>query len=173
MAPVEFYDDIYEYYYPPFWESLLFKITVGIILVALIALGIWLYLRTKKKPLSAWEWAHLELSNLTPSRYNTKDDFKKFYFALTSIVKNYLHKRYEWQTVDKTDSELIGLLEQQQFDQEIIDMLKKISESAVWIKFANMDALKSQAETDWKMIASMIIRTTPNLQTNNQKTKSL
>ncbi len=171
MTPIEFYDDIYEYYYPPFWQSLWFKIIVAVVLISLLALGIWLYLRIKKRPLTAWEWAQLELSKLTLAHYNNKDDFKKFYFTLTAIIKTYLHKRYTWQTIDKTDVELIELLEQQRFDQDIVDMLKKISEGALWIKFANMDVLKSQAETDLKMIHSMIIRTAPNPQSNTQSHK--
>jgi hypothetical protein len=161
MAPVEFYEEIYDYYTRPFWQTTWFYVLITIVTSALIVLGIYLLMRHKKKPLTAWDWALGELKKTTPAHCTHKEDFKKFYFQLTAIIKMYLYRRFGWQIQDKTDTELVLFLEQQAFDRTIIDMLEKVSEGALWVKFANMDVLKSQAEADWKSIVAMVERTTP------------
>jgi len=155
---IDFYD-IYDYYYPPFWQTTWFWVTCVLVLLAVVGLTIFLIKRRRTPNISAWDWARGQLIKLNLAQCNSKDDYKKFYFGLTSIIKTYLHKRYGWKTEDKTDDEIISFLEQQKFDPEIIKMLSKVGEGALWIKFANMGALKSQAETDLQMIQSMIERT--------------
>jgi hypothetical protein len=161
MTSTGFNDEIFDYYTPPFWETTWFAVTISIVLVGLIALAIVLYLRMRKKPMPAWEWALLELQKISPNKCLTKEDFKRFYFNLTALTKAYLHKRFVWDTEDKTDMELIKFLEQQAFDKNIIETFKKIADGALWIKFANMDALKSQADADWNYVVSMIHQTKP------------
>ncbi|MFA5306558.1 MAG: hypothetical protein WC365_03850 [Candidatus Babeliales bacterium] len=161
MAPVVFYEEIYDFYTPPFWQTTWFYVSVALFAALLIGLGIYLFIRVRTKPLSAWEWALRELRATTPLRCNTKEDFKKFYFHLTAITKMYLHRRYSWDIDDRTDLELVQFLEQQAFDRDTIQMLQKVAEGALWVKYANMDALKSQAEADWKSIIAMVEHTTP------------
>jgi hypothetical protein len=161
MAAPVFYDEIYSYYEPPFWQTTWFYIVCAIVAVAVvIGVTLWLVLR-RKKTLTPWQWALEELQLISPVHCHSKEDFKKFYFCLTDIIKTYLHKRYAWDVHDKTDNELVVFLEQQNFNHEIIEMLKKIAQGALWVKFANMDALKSQAEADWKTVMVMVERTTP------------
>jgi uncharacterized membrane protein YraQ (UPF0718 family) len=155
---LEFYD-IYEYYYLPFWQTTWFKILITLITLTLIGVLLFIIIKRRQKPLLPWEWAQKELDKLTPEKCSSKDDFKKFYFRLTAIIKTYLHKQYDWQTEDKTDTELVAWLEQESFNPEVVSMLKKLADGALWIKFANMDALKSQAESDWKSVAVMIDQT--------------
>jgi hypothetical protein len=161
MAPIIFYEEIYDYYTRPFWQTTWFYVLLAVLVLVLITTGIYLMMRHKKKPLTAWEWALGELKATTPAHCIHKEDFKKFYFRLTDITKTYLYRRYKWQIHDKTDTEVILFLEQQAFDRNTIEMLKKVAEGALWVKFANMDVLKSQAEADWKSIVAMIERTTP------------
>jgi hypothetical protein len=161
MTPVEFYDEIYDYYTPPFWQTTWFYVVCGGIILFLIGLGIYFFLRRRRKTLMAWEWAHVELKRIAPGGGACKEDFKKFYFELTAIIKMYLYRRYGWQVLDKTDTEMILFLEQQKFDTSIIEVLTNVAEGALWVKFADMDVLKSQAEADWKSIVAMVERTTP------------
>ncbi|MFA6264048.1 MAG: hypothetical protein WCW33_06285 [Candidatus Babeliales bacterium] len=161
MASPVFYEEIYDYYTRPFWQTTWFYVLIAIFACALIIVGLYLWLRGKKKPVTAWDWALGELQKTTPAHCVHKEDFKKFYFQLTAITKMYLHRRFGWQIQDKTDTELVLFLEQQAFDRTIIEMIEKVSEGALWVKFANMDVLKSQAEADWKSIVAMVERTTP------------
>jgi hypothetical protein len=161
MTPVVFYDEIYDYYTRPFWQMTWFYVLCAILLFVLIAGGIYFFVRHKKKPLTAWDWVLGELKKTTPAYCTHKEDFKKFYFRLTALTKAYLHRRYGWQIQDKTDTEVVLFLEQQAFDRTTIEMLQKIADGALWVKFANMDVLKSQAEADWKSIVAMVERTTP------------
>ncbi len=161
MAPVIFYEEIYDYYTQPFWQTTWFYVSIVIVTALLIGLGVYLFMRSRTKPLTPWEWALRELRATTPLRCNHKEDFKKFYFRLTDITKIYLYRRYAWDVDDRTDQELVLFLEEQAFDRDTIDMLKKVAEGALWVKYANMDVLKSQAEADWKSIIAMVEHTTP------------
>ncbi len=155
---VDFYD-IYDYYTTPFWQTTEFYIGVGIATILLCALAIFLFHKYKKRPLSPWAWALLELKKISPTKAITKEEFKSFYFKLTAIIKQYLQKRYSWDTENKTDAELITWLTDKKFNAMIIEVLKKIADDALWIKYANMDVLKSQAEADWHAVMGMVEQT--------------
>jgi len=164
MEKIIDFHDIYDFYYTPWYQTTWFYVLVGITGLALIA-GIIVYIvRRRKQAVPPWQWAWQELKKLSLDNCRTPEDYKKFYFHLTSIVKTYLHKRFDWQTEDKTDEELITWLEKKHFDQHLITMLSKLSQDAVWIKYANVAALKSQAEAeaDIKTVQTLIERTTPN-----------
>jgi hypothetical protein len=159
----DFYE-IYEYYYQPLWTTKPFKISILIIALTLLVTVIFFTVRyfIKKKQLAAlfpWEWALVKLQKLLPQNCSTKNDFKKFYFELTFIIKNYLQKRYDWNTLDKTDQELIIYLENKNFDKPLLNNLKQMMEGAMEIKFANEYALKTQAETDLKLAYEIVEKT--------------
>lgn len=157
------FHDIYGYYHVSFWDTTWFKITMGISIMLLVAITILLIVSRKKKksPVSPWERARQELFLLAPEKYTHKEMYKKFYFQLSYIIKKYLDERYSWNIQNKTDTELIDWLEKQQYDQEIIDSLKKIAMSSQEVKFANVEALRSQAEMDKKTIMMIIEKTIP------------
>lgn len=153
--------DIYEYYEPAWWTqkwALSLFASLGILLILLIVL---LIIKKKKKKILPWDWAIAQINKLTTSTLSTQKDFKTFYFALTNILKHYFHLRYFWQTADKTDQELITLLQEQQFDEQHLELVKKILSSALWIKFANEGALKNQIEQDKLHILDIIEKTKP------------
>ncbi len=152
IEPVEFYD-IYEYYYRPLWQRAYFKtffILLCILIIGVVAYFIFRYFSEKRraKKLLPWEWATGELQNLSLAKCTTKKDYKKFYFDLTLIIKRYLNRRFHWNTEDKTDEELLKLLEENKFDTSLLEGLKNLVEGALWIKFADEEALKVQAERD-------------------------
>jgi len=157
----DFYE-IYDYYTTPFYQTTVGKIIL--ILLALCLLGAIVYFvitRRKKRKIEPWEWATHELTHLNLATCKNKDDYKKFYFTLSSIIKKYLHKRYAWQTEDKTDEELVSFLHAQGFELQSLEMIKKMSEGSLWIKFANEDALKTQAETDLATALKIVQQTKP------------
>lgn len=159
-TPQDFYE-IYDFYYPPWWTHTWAK--VAIIAGTLILLGLILFfiLTRKKKQLLPWEWAEAQLKKLSCANCKNKNDFKNFYFSLTTILKHYFHVRYFWQTEDKTDEELILFLQEQNFDNYQLEHLRKVFTGAVWIKFANEDAIKSQALEDLNKAFEIVEKTKP------------
>lgn len=164
---IDFYD-IYDFYYTPFWETAWFKLIIIVFALALIGIGIYLFIKRKKRALAPWEIALQELEKLSLDNCRSSDEYKKFYFGLSHIFKSYLNKRFAWNTEDKTDDELISWLEQQNLAPEMLEMLKKMSSGALWIKYANVTALKSQAQEDLKTV-TLIIEHTKQPQTTNNK----
>ena len=161
QVDLEFYD-IFDYYHIPFWQKTWFIVSTCIIAFILITIASYvIYTRLHKRKLSAWEWARKELSALNTNTCTTQADFKKLYYRLTNIIKTYLARRYDWSTHEKTDDEIINFLEKKKFNADIIIMLKKITDDALWIKFANQSTLKSQADNDIQTVLVMIERTTP------------
>ena len=90
---------------------------------------------------------------------STKKDFKKLYYSLTTIIKQYLNRRYGWRTRDRTDEELISYLVEQKFEGALLEDLKKMFSGAAWIKFAGEDVIKTQAKKDLEMAIRIINRT--------------
>ncbi|MBY0353866.1 hypothetical protein K2W90_05895 [Candidatus Babeliales bacterium] len=168
-AKTDFFD-IYDYVYQPVWQTTPFKIgsgiVAGLLLVALILLII--YLRRKKKQISPWEWALREIANISIDKCIKKSDFKKVYFQLTDILKQYFQKRYGWQTINKTDDELIGYLSTQKFDYVLLTELQKMLEGSLWVKFANQEMLKTQAQKDLKTALRVIEETRPQENANKK-----
>ena len=162
---IDFYE-IYDYYYQPICDRRSFKIII--ILLSLFFLGILIFFiikyflrRSKEEKMLPWQWAFMILKKLSIEQCISKDDYKKFYFELTRIFKKYLHKRYNWNTEDKTDEELINFLENKKFDNYLLHNLKQVFGEALWIKFADEEVLKFQAQKDLKMIYEVIEKTIP------------
>ena len=150
--PVDFYE-IYDYYYQPVWERSSFKLTfisfVAILIGVIIFFIIKYFLRKRReKSLLPWEWALKELNRLELEKCSNKKEYKIFYFDLTDIIKKYLNKRYSWDTQDKTDEELLVYLQDKKFDPVVLEKLSSLVDGALWVKFADEDALRIQIDKD-------------------------
>lgn len=156
----DFYE-IYDYYSQPLLEKKAVQVSLFSV-VTIVIVGIvvfYIFYRRRKRALNYWEIALLGLENLKLEKCVNKNDFKLFYFKLTEIFKKYLENRYGWKAENKTDEELINLLEKQNFNREFLEPVKKMLEGALWIKFANQEALKIQAEADLRTIVNIINQT--------------
>ena len=156
--------DIYPFYYIPFWQTTFLKVSIAVVLFLIsVSIFLYFYLKNKRKKITAWQWATVELEKLLNSidSFETKKDFKLFYFDLTSIIKTYLKKRFNWKTKDKTDEELIIFLKEKKFDDELLISLQKMLNGAVWIKFANEDVLKTESKKDLGLTLRMVEKTIP------------
>lgn len=153
--------EIYDYYTQPMVERTSFWVFLVFLCLVLFSLAVFLYFRRKKRKITVWEWALKELSLLSPQKCTAKSEYKKFYFQLTGILKQYLNRRFGWHTENKTDDELLGYLQKQNFDSSLLSELSKTLQGASWIKFANEDALKNQAEADLKTVTMLVELTKP------------
>jgi len=158
---VDFYD-IYEYYTIPFWQKTWFYVTMFFVVGLIIGLLVFYIWYRRRRFITPWDWALMELTRLSKKSLQTKDDIKRFYFELTKILKTYLAKRYRWTIDNKTDDELVAFLEEKKFNADLIAMLKKTAEGAQWIKFANETALKAQVDQDTQTVKILIEQTRTN-----------
>jgi hypothetical protein len=158
--------EIFEYYYEPFYQTMYFKILMIVVIISLISLVIFVILRRRKKIISPAQWAAQELAKLNIDSYNSKDDIKRFYYAITMIMKEYLFRRFGWLTLNKTDDELIPYLEKQHFNAELLEALKTMLQGSQVVKFANQDVIKTQARKDYNLAQDLIEKTKP---TDNEK----
>ena len=158
MQQTDLYD-IYDFYTIPWWQE---PWILACIAIALIALGIAVWLLLKRKRLvTPWDAALQQLNSLNPERFVRKEEFKQFYFMLTGIIKTYVDARYAWATKAKTDDELVNWLEHEHQQHPCTTVMKTMVENILLIKFANVDAIKSQALLDKQAIIDLIKKTKP------------
>jgi hypothetical protein len=145
---IELYD-IYTTWHVPFWQTNWFYLTI--IVVSLLTIGsiiAWLIIRYKErnKPIKTpWQIALEQLHVLQKHTYTTKAESKECYFAITNILKEYLHTQHQLHTIGKTDVELIRYLKQGSLlKPAILKNLEEICNGCLYIKFANQEAIQKQ-----------------------------
>ncbi len=139
----------------------------------LVLLGVFLYFyfRRKKKRKEAeqllppYEEALEALKELDGSHFLKNDNSKKYYSALTEIIKRYLHREVDDSALESTSNELIERLILHrdagnfEFDTETIKKLESIFKRADLIKFAKMREQEGQAKVDRSVVEEIINET--------------
>jgi hypothetical protein len=162
--------EIYEFYEPQWWENIWAQIGIGIVCLLIIAALIYFILTRRRKTLTAGQIALRELGLITGKDFSNKKEVKITYFAITNIIRYYLHGQFGLHVLDKTDDELITFIEEKQFHTPTLEGLKKINHNALWVKFANYDMIKTQVELD-VVLAREIIEALERLVIHQQRTK--
>lgn len=163
----QFYD-IFEYHYPPFWQTtpfIIFAILTTLLIAGLILAFIFYKRRVYVTP---FEWALTIIKALKKEKRISQKDYKKLYYDLTTTIKSYLNKQFSWKTIDKTDEELINYLTLQGIDQELLKQFAALMNGASRIKFANQDALDTHAQEDIAS-AERLIKTMKSLYDKQQE----
>ena len=137
--------DIYDITYNPWWMSFWFKIFVILLIVIIIILiGLYCYKKYIKKSIPYWQ---LTLNFLSALKNNNQIDGQSFYLELTNVLKKYLQERYKVHLVDKTDIELLQEIKNNtEMPNFIYDLIQKILDGVMVIKFANQKAIKEQMD---------------------------
>src|SRR5690554_177226 len=139
-------------------------------ILLLIALGIYLFQRKKRKEaaekqLPPYEEAIVALKHLDNSQLLKENKSKEYYSSLTEIVKRYLDREVDESALESTSDELITRLMMHKdagnfdFDHETIHKLDQIFKRADLVKFARMNQQASQAEFDRKTVEEIINET--------------
>lgn len=157
--------DIYPLWHVPFWQTTFFYGLVIFFIAAAIVSVVyyfWKKHRSKIRPMRpAWERALGELRALEQKKIITKEDGKEFYFALTNIIKRYMHERYHMPVVGKTDDEFIAYLKESNQLPEFIEILHDIAQGCLYIKFANEQAMQDQIARHVAASILIITKTIP------------
>ena len=129
------------------------------------------YSRRKKKKeaeaneLPPYEEALEALKELDDSHFLKNDNSKRYYSALTEIIKRYLHREVDDSALESTSNELIERLILHRdaghfdFDSETIKKLESIFKRADLIKFAKMKEQAGQAKVDRSAVEDIINET--------------
>ncbi len=148
------------------------KILVWLIPILILAGIVRLfYSRRKKKKeaeaneLPPYEEALEALKELDDSHFLKNDNSKRYYSALTEIIKRYLHREVDDSALESTSNELIERLILHRdaghfdFDSETIKKLESIFKRADLIKFAKMKEQAGQAKVDRSAVEDIINET--------------
>jgi hypothetical protein len=157
--------DIYSIWHVPFWQTKAFYITISIIVSSLLLVIIWLfarwYFRKKTVIKQPWEVALEQLHLLQQNSYQSKEEGKQCYFAMTSIIKNYLVIRFAYPLEGKTDDEMICYLANIPNHNALADELKEIIEGCIYIKFANQTAMQETIMKHLEQCTAIVKKTIP------------
>ncbi len=158
--------DIYSTWHVPFWQTTWFYLTcIALSILVVGSIVAWLIVRynERNKPIKTpWQIALEQLQALQKKRYSTKAAGKQCYFAITSILKQYLHAQHQLRTIEKTDEELINYLRKSTLlTQTILKNLEEICTGCLYIKFANQEAVQKQISEHLEMSVQIVQDTRP------------
>ena len=157
----------YGLWHVPFWQTQKFQLMLEIsgLVVALIVIVIFIrkYLAYRaRKKLSPWDQALLNLRALKSDNKISVEHGKEFYLAVSALLKKYLHDRFGYDVLGKTDAEVVRYLqEHHDTDQQLIEEINLLLKGGIIIKFANAQAVQGQIEHDYVRAVGIIQRTIP------------
>ncbi len=147
------------------------KLLYWLLPILLIAGIIFYFFRRKKlreaaeKELPPYEEAIVALKKLDEKQLLKEHRSKEYYSFLTEIVKRYLDREVDSTALESTSDELITRLMMHKdsgnfdFDLETIQDLDKVLKRADLVKFAKMEQLEGQAQTDRATVEEIINET--------------
>ena len=161
--PLEQLHDIYSVWHVPYWQTSWFFWSCTIALTLTFSLILWAFyrhfLKKKKIPIPYWQQALNQITSLQKKHYRTKGDAKQCYFVLTSVIKQYLHKRYDFPIAAQTDDEAARYIEKQSLENKLKADLNNILKGCLLIKFANEQAMEEQVRKHLDL-AQVVVKTT-------------
>ena len=133
------------------WDEWSPMFYLSILLVLVLLAAYYLYLRMKdNKPillpvkivnrLLPHQKAMKEIEELKADRTATTENVKEYYTKLTDTLRKYIEERFGFNAMEMTSSEIIQRLRGEQ-DQQKIDELKMLFETADLVKFAKYSTL--------------------------------
>ncbi len=138
--------DIYEHWHVPFWQTTLFKVLAGGILLMLIIAVILIYYKRhyKVQEVPAGQRALNALNALEKTSITTKEDAQAVYFKLTDILKNFFQHQYGIPFNGMSDAEMITALRTTPMPHQLMPSLEKMVDASMHVKYAQHDALQPE-----------------------------
>jgi hypothetical protein len=149
--------------FPNYWLWL-----VPALLLVLAALVYTAYILLKKlrrmkeqalAPLPPWEEALLSLEKLPRKEWLAKGHIQSYYYALSEIIKRYIERRFGFNAVEQTTTEIIASMKAEKVPmrQEFAAFLSR----ADLVKYAKVLPPEDEINGIMDMLKDMINRTTP------------
>jgi len=148
---------------------ILTKILLGLIIIAVIIFGIFIYTKKKNnenlfKKEEIEEEAHIvalrSLEEIKNDNLCNKGQIKEYHSRLTDTIKLYLYKRFELASLESTTDEIIELLRgNKEINKKQINELKFIFETADLAKFAKFIPLNDDNHKSYTLSYKFIEET--------------
>jgi len=149
--------------FPNYW---LWLIPAILALVAVLAwLGWKLYRRLKRlheavpPPLPAWEEALGALDRLPWREWLAEGQFKRLYYALSEILKRYLERRFEFDAVEQTTTELLASMRAHKLPMR--DEITRFFARCDLVKYAKTVPPADEVEQALEQLRDFVVRTKP------------
>lgn len=149
--------DIYGLWHVPFWQRIWFKISIFLLVCALLSLIIYFVIKKYKQrmvQLSSWQIALNALDELTS--FQTVGHRVRYYADLTTLLKKYISGRFGVDVRSFTDEQMCSYIDSRVPYDQHKEQLKQIFRAGQLIKFAHHDALEKQMIDDWKYAHAFI-----------------
>lgn len=165
MPEMKDFYDIYQMWHKPWWQHAAVKYGIAALVVIVLCLVLWCVITIiikRRKRQTPWDYALSSLQVLKDSKFFNESLAPLFYANLTNIIKIYCENRFNFDSMGKTDNELLSYLEKQvSFNQELLPVVNDILNHAALVKFANVAALVDQMEHDLNATIMLVKQTVP------------
>lgn len=154
--------DIYAMWYQPFWSTTWFYYVAVVFVGVGISYALWrLYKKYiyKKVIVDCATVALQDLESLKKIHIVTQADSKDCYFRLSLILKDYLAARYQFASLQLTDTEIVMHAQHLMNDEQRI-ALQKILQAMTLFKFEHQVAQNEKLEKDIETIMQFVQATT-------------
>lgn len=157
--------EVYDVWYQPWWHSTVcYGILSLIACISLLGFVFWLYKSGwMRKKVSFKEQVLQDLYRLRTQSYTSDEMIRDAYFQLTMIFKKYLATRYDIALLDKTDQEVVTLLQGLVPDQ-IQPLLAEFFERSFQIKFARDSVLEQMLIDDITFVQGVVEKISGNFE---------
>ncbi len=155
--------DIYGMWHTPWWQTTTFYCVVGmfgVLCVGLILVRACMYWRAKKKIVTPWDTALMRLEQAR-RECMTAQQSKMFYEYVIMVLKQYLHARFGFDIMGKTDQEVLDYLANNGASTELVESLRNIMLGSALVRFANQQAVQQHMEHDFALAVTVVKNTVP------------
>jgi len=140
------------------WSDWALSFWLSVLMVVLIAIGYYLYLRFRdNKPVIAHlkiikrllphQKAMKEIEQIKADRMVTSENPKEYYTKLTDTLRKYIEERYGFSAMEMTSSEIIERLTSTG-DQQSLDELRQLFMTADLVKFAKYSTMINENDAN-------------------------
>lgn len=147
--------EVYGLWYQPWWHNAwIYVALAGIFFLVAIYVGVRWFRRGKR--LDCQQKALQELHRLRSQTHASPDALHQSYFQLTMIIKNYLAARLSIALRDKTDVQIVSMLNGI-VSQNVLSLLQEFFDRSFRIKFAYDAVSETMLLADIDMLQTIIV----------------
>jgi len=141
---------------------------LGVLVLALIAFGIWYWLKHRKPKVDAegnvikgpvippYEKAVGDLENLRQQKLWQSGKMKEYFSTLTDIAREYIEGQFGVNAVEMTTDDILEEVGPLHFPQETYDKLKETMEIADLVKFAKYSTTSLESENAMNQMTEFV-----------------
>lgn len=155
-------------------------ILVGLLVAAVIAAGLYFWLKRKRKPeeskpklpaIPAWQRALTALDEIANEKVWQVGRDKVYHSAITDTLRNYLEEQFNLPALESTTDETLEMVRKASLNQESIQHLKHVLVLADLVKFAKEKPLPNEHERALEYARQFIQLTRPKDVINKEERK--